>query len=626
MRPQPLPVLVDAGGVARAVPETLGKLEALTGSVFVERQGHRSPASVGPVYIGDVFETGVDGTGLIRLMGRDLELSPEGAFELLRDGQEVVLKVRRGLVLTRMRASPVAGEPAGESVRLTLSSPFGLTRVGAAELSMKVDAESAEVDVRMGEVELIPQSGDALTLSAGKKGTLGSPRMLDEMELKVIVSSGRFELKAAGAPRFVPVNLKKWSALKAGDVVRVKEGRLNVAPADSQTRFAFLKGTEAVVGEARRGDKKETTSLDVLRGEVEVDAPQGQTTRVSPGMGLTLQSDVGGQYTLRKTASGFEVNALAGDVSLQRVGEAPVLVGGGEGAAVAAGGQVLLQKAVASPVLVPAKKAVRVYHSGLHAVSLSWDDDEHVKDWRVQVASDAAFTQVVRDGVVHRNFVNVPAPQRGQWFWRVWKGEEEYAAGRATFAPEPQAGELSRLKNMVREGAEVTTIFYQDKDKPPAVTFTWARDEAAIKYAVKVYRDGSLSEPLIERVVSDAQLSLPDNRLVEGQYWWSVVPLDAQGVELRGGRMNKLQMIFDNAVEALRITAPRSGEPFHSVVRAAGIVPVGSRLSINGKAIPLDEQARFDAKVNPLSDGQIVFRLVHGGVETYTVRTLKRSR
>jgi hypothetical protein len=87
--------------------------------------------------------------------------------------------------------------------------------------------------------------------------------------------------------------------------------------------------------------------------------------------------------------------------------------------------------------------------------------------------------------------------------------------------------------------------------------------------------------------------------------------------------MNKLHMVFDNAVAALLIKTPRNGDAGGRSVRASGLAPVGSRLSINGKPVAFNEQARFDTQVTPLPGGRLVFRLLNGGVESWTVRTVR---
>jgi hypothetical protein len=118
-------------------------------------------------------------------------------------------------------------------------------------------------------------------------------------------------------------------------------------------------------------------------------------------------------------------------------------------------------------------------------------------------------------------------------------------------------------------------------------------------------------------------VSLPENSLGEGRYLWSVTPLDAKGGELKGGRMNKLHMTFDNGVAALSIKTPKNGDPGGRSVKTSGVVPVGSKLFINGRAVELDEHARFDASVSPLPGGRLVYRLVTGGAESWTVRTVR---
>jgi hypothetical protein len=47
---------------------------------------------------------------------------------------------------------------------------------------------------------------------------------------------------------------------------------------------------------------------------------------------------------------------------------------------------------------------------------------------------------------------------------------------------------------------------------------------------------------------------------------------------------------------------------------------------VNGKAAPLDDKARFDTTATPLPGGRMVFRLVNGAVEAYTVRVLGSGR
>ncbi|MFZ5440543.1 MAG: hypothetical protein ACOZQL_11080 [Myxococcota bacterium] len=611
---------VDAGAPP-AVKQPQAQLEAPQGAVTLEREGRATPAKAGPLFAGDVIDTGEDGAAVLRFEGdRVVELGPQGRFEVGVDGAGVMLTVTRGLVLTRVRATP---QKEDGSVLVTIATPFGLTRVGAAELGLAVDDSAADVDVKLGEIELVSRSGEVTRVLAGKKATLGQARELPAIPLTIVATStGKAELKAKDAKRFSPINPKRPPTLAAGDVVRVKEGRFSLTPDGSDTRIWLLQGAEAGVVDARRGVGRELTLLEVRKGELEIVAPSGQSTRVGVAPGVLLVSDLGGQFTVRKTGAGFELDAHTGDVRLEREGGEPLLVPGGSAATVPAKGAPSVRAPVPEVIALPSR-AVRVFHAGLKRVALTWVEVEGVTEWRVQLATDPAFANLVRDGVVHEAFLNVPLPPKGAWYWRVFRGEAEHARGAASFGPEPRQSELSRARNVVPAGAETTSIFFQDKDKPPVVTFTWAALEGATRYEVKVYREGELASAVATRAVSATEVSLPENTLLEGRYLWSVTPYDAKGVALQGGRMNKLHMIFDNAVSALLIKTPRNGDAGGRTVRASGVAPVGSRLFINGRAASFDEQARFDTVVAPLPGGRLVFRLLHGGVESWTVRTVR---
>jgi len=215
------------------------------------------------------------------------------------------------------------------------------------------------------------------------------------------------------------------------------------------------------------------------------------------------------------------------------------------------------------------------------------------------VASDAGFTHPVLSGRVYRASVNVPAPARGELHWRVTGADgTRLAQGRVRLAPEPRQRPLARLRNEVPEGTERTTIFYQDR--PPAVTFTWAEVPGAAQYQLAVYREGALDAPVAERRVAELRAALEAGALGEGRYLWSVAPLSAQGAVLRGGRLNKLELVYDNSVPGLMLGAPRNGaRAGRGPVWVQGVAPVGSALSVNGQPLALDAKGRFRAQVLP---------------------------
>ena len=616
--PQLAPVIpvVDAG--APAAPRAQGQLERPSGQVTLERRGQARPAKQEPLYVGDAIDTGPDGSAVLRFGGdRVVELGPDGRFVVEREGEGVALNVTSGLVLTRVRESKGAAPAERGDVLLTIATPFGLTRIGAAEVQVKVDPQTADVDVRFGEIALVTSAGETKTVRAGEKGALGAPRELPPIPMEIVAASGRAELKKKDSARFVAINPRAAPAVAAGDTLRVKDGRVTLTPQGSQAQLTAVKGTEVRVSEVNaRGSALELTS-----GQLEVSAPVKQVTRVAVAPGLYLVSDLGGQFTVRRTGAGFDVDALTGDVRLEREGAAAAQVqAGGHASVPLQGTGARVTEASREAVALP-PRPVRLYHSGLRAISLTWDGVMD-GDARVQVASDGEFKKVVRDGVVHGGFLNVPALSSGAWFWRVFDGETEKARGQVSFAPEPKSADLSRLQNEVRESAETTSIYFQDRDKPPAVTLVWKLADGAAKSTVRVYREGELEKPMVERTVAAERLALPENSLGEGRYRWSVTPLDAGGRELRGGRLNKLQLVFDNAVPSLLIKSPRNGESVGKTARVAGVAPIGSRLQVNGRPITLDAHAGFDAEVVP-QGGRVVFRLLQPSGESWTVRTVR---
>jgi hypothetical protein len=250
-------------------------------------------------------------------------------------------------------------------------------------------------------------------------------------------------------------------------------------------------------------------------------------------------------------------------------------------------------------------------------------------DYRVEVASDPAFTHRVVAGLVHRPQVTVTLPRRGALYWRAYSpdGKTEVDRGSVSIEPEPALKDLERLRNEVPAGSEKTTIFYQDK--PPAVTLTWRPEARAARYRVQLFRADSLARPVAERVGSQSSMPLEAGVLSEGSYVWSVTPLSAAGEELRGGKMNKLELVYDNSVPNLVITAPRNGDAVEGGrARATGVAPVGSRLFINGKPVELDRKSRFDAIVTPAgAPPALIFRLSRPtAADAYTVRVLRRGR
>ena len=631
-------VVVDAGGAAKPTGgKVIARLDALKGTVTVERAGKAGPAVAGNVEVGDAIETGGDGEAKVLFTGgRTIEVGPDTRFAIKEGEGGLVLDVSKGLVLSRVTAGGEQAQAGGGGPRLSLSilTPFGLTRVGSGEneVSVGVGKDAADVKVLLGAVEFVSRNGEAIAASAGDNISAGGDKaslskgralVLDTLEITLFPATGKAEVRKHGTKVWKGLG-KAGESIAAGDSLRVKEGRSTLQLGDPDSRLTLQRGAELSIMKSGRKAGVDDTQIELAKGELVAQLVQGRKTRVQVGA-LELLSDVGGQFTITKTSDGYALTSTTGDLKLKQNGkEADVKAG--QAAKVALDGTATVRQLAREDVAIPSKMGVKLYHPGIGNLAVGWEGDK--KDYLIEVAGDSAFAQPVLAGLVHDAYVNLPAPTRGSLFWRVKDAATgaEVTKGSATLSTEPASADLSRLRNEVADGSEKTTIYYQDK--PPAVTFTYKAEAKAAKYRLRVYREASLDKPAFERVVKEERAPLEAGVLVEGSYVWSVTPMNEKGDELRGGRMNKLEMAYDNAVPTVVVRTPRNGDPASGAkVDVAGIAPVGSKLWVNGRQVALDSKARFESSTAPVGrPPTVVFRVVQpNGSETYTVRVLRRG-
>lgn len=619
---KPATVVEDAGVAA------LAQLVSVKGEVRLERGGKLAPTTGGPLWSGDAVETGADSGATVRFPdGRTVEVGPEARFVLSEDSSGVVLQVARGLVLSRVPATAAPAQAGTRAVQLTILTPFGLTRVGSGQSEVQVDVAQDEgrVEVLLGSVEVVAKNGQSVQASEGQavsvKAESVTKRVLELAPIQVTVraSGGRAEWRQKGTARWRTVD-KDGEALEAGDAVRVRQGTALLNLAGSESMLALGNGGELVVEGVSQSGSIDEARVDLLKGELGLVLAPGRSSRVVlPG--LLLESQGAARLEVRRTEDGFTVDSRAGDVTLVR-GSAREALRAGQRATLEGEATARVEALTRAPLALPSVPGQQVFHRRASEVALSWEEPGEV---RVEVASDAEFKRTVLEGVARGGFVNVTAPARGSLYWRVQRPNgSEVVRGSASFGPERSStGELDRLRNRVPDGPEKTTIFFQDK--PPAVTFTCSPEPGAASYKVAVYRSGALTQPVAERSASSPQVPLEAGVLKEGQFLWSITPLTAQGRPVRGGRMNKLELVFDNSVPTLLVTSPREGQRAGARVRVAGVAPVGSQLSVNDKPLVLDSKHRFDTWVSP--SGQppvVVFKISRSGApDVYTVRTLK---
>jgi len=596
-------------------PRPVARVMELSGTVALERDGGVRPAQQEGLFPGDVVATGAQSRALLAdERGRALEL-----------GEDTRFRLGTSLTALEVEAGEIAflGDEDGGTAwgGASISTPHGkaVLRDGTAA-RVRVTEQGLTADVSIGEIELDEVDGGTKSAKAGQKLSVGVGAIeLDEpppppapktMTLKV--EAGKPQVKAKGASRFAPTT--KDEALEAGAAFKVPPGAR-----------ARLEG-DGLVWLVQPGGAGVVKSVEVLGGVSAVALAQAQgpaTLRLDGSQKAQLTVDDvalsgGTPTTAQVTPQGkqrrVEVRAGALDVTYRGVTRT---VKAGE-ALVVGGGPLEEPQALKAGLSLPIGKRVRVYAEKPGLVALGLPDEGAA---RVQVATDAEFHALLVDGAADKPVV-LPAPAKGELFWRtVDAAGQPQAQGRARFGPDTASlREASAKTDTVAETGLKATILFQRA--VPTLTFTFAAAPGASAYRLRVYRAGELKTPLFEKKVNEPRATVESGQLGEGSYLWSASPLDGAGNESGGGRMNKLDIQYDNSLTTLTIASPKNGDKAGPDVVAAGVAPLESALFINGKAAPLDAQGRFSVKVG--ATDTVVFRLKSEGGESFWVRRLRR--
>jgi hypothetical protein len=628
-------------------PNPLAQLVAAEGSVTVQRAGKDAPAAAGaPLFSGDALVTGPKSSARVRYRdGQEVDVAESTRFRIEEGLGKLTLTLEEGVVVSR---APAAKAPAGtRAVNLTILTPYGQATVTpGAEINVAVREKQSAIEVTQGEISVVGKDGKPLEVAAGQKVELEiggievvppppkpeappSPppqvAMAEPIELFLSAEAGTPQVRGKGDRRFARVTREP---------VAVAEGAQFKVPANARAllaskgmRVRLTGGAAGSVGAAVASEGKERYQLDLSSGEARVDfSGAGDRQLVLTGRGkkaVELHGSEEATAVVTRGARGLRVEVRSGEVELGS-GEARKRVRAGEVADLSGGGLETAQRS-RPQLLLPASRKVRVFSTGLPEVALAVSGgDEPV---RVQVAADAAFSEVLLVGRAFGDYVVVNPPVTGDLHWRVLGADGNPAQrGHARFERDQGKSslDLAHPRAEVAETGLKASVFFQST--LPEITFVSASREGAQKYRFRVYRAGEIKTPLAERTLTEPRCTLRAGELGEGDYLWYAAPLDGAGAELAGGRMNKLEIVYDNSRRTLAIARPKPGEPVGpDGVEAQGVAPLGSKLFVNGKPAPLDDKGRFSLRV-PRTD-LIVFRLVgDGGAESFWARKLGRRR
>jgi hypothetical protein len=264
------------------------------------------------------------------------------------------------------------------------------------------------------------------------------------------------------------------------------------------------------------------------------------------------------------------------------------------------------------------------YEKKVPPINFDWSGEAGGKDALVEIATDKDFKQVTAAEQMSRSNLVLDGLQPGKLYWRV--GGEAGKRGLVQFLEEA-SNDCANCKrtNMIEDTGEKTVVYYQQA--LPAIILKWKETAGATQYSLKVFADGEFDTPLVDEKVTDVKRAFDAGRFAEGKYYWLVTGLDKAGKELATGRMNSLQITYDNAITALVIRTPKpNAKVSGGSVTTTGEAEIGAKVYVNGKRIDVDDNGRFSESV-ALKPGpnQLVYRAVAAdGVERYYTREVRR--
>ena len=585
------------------VKVTVAQLSGLVGKVTLTRDGKTAPAVAGPLHEGDVLETGDDGHAVLSARGREVELLENSRF-------------RVGATLADLDLS--LGELLFEELdggEFTTSA--GAARAGAGsrvKLQARDGGTSFEVD--MGTLELFDLAdGGSNTVKAGERFVVGvgvlSLEDLPTPPPAPEVVKPRVKLTPRGTVMLKPKSGP--NAKLAAEGRELEEPGTFAVDKNGQLR-AELEGTTvefdgASKGSLEPGSGDPRMGVTLAAGGARIFLKAGESVLLGGKKPLTVRAKVNSTLLVTSTKAGPRVEVLGGETEVALTGGLPRKLQASEVATPKGKGFDTGRKG--APILtLPGGKNSRVYWGRAGDVALTFPAGDGV----MEVSTDPQFQNLLVSAQ-GSDLVVVPAPLKGSLYWRR-QGAEETSGAR--FERDENASAMSAKSDTVAETGLKATVYFQSA--VPTLTFTFPTREGAASWRFRVYSVADLKTPLVDRRVNENRTVVDSGALREGSYVWSAVAQDKSGTEAPGGRMNKMDIVFDNSVTRLVLSSPRDGE---RASMATGVAPLGSRLSLNGKSVTLDSAGRFSV---PLGNASVlVFKLVSKeGAESQWVRRLGR--
>jgi hypothetical protein len=533
-------------------------------------------------------------------------------------------------------------------MKLTVGTPFGaMAEVGAVEVDVEIGGE--DLKVLVGEVLVHLEDGQAKTVGAGESVTLegmvlklgsggkqapepeGPAVITEPIVITLNANTKQVQIKRAGKDNWEAP--KKQDQLSDGDALRTRGATDTEIKFGDSGSMRMSSGTELTMVKAGVAQQGQTASYALDNGTAKINLRRDGPTKAAPHEVMVAGKPV--KITPGATAADIEITTNKkgrGKINV-RLGKAILP----DGSVIEAGNKATLKDGkiaggvqpltVSKLALRPNGSTIISYMGDVPPVQFELHGVKKEGPAALEVALDRDFKEMVfGEQLTGETFV-YEGFKPTRYYWRV---ETTEGWARGTFKIKRYTAKdcpNCKRTNIIDDNGEKTKVVFQQA--LPAITLRWKPADGAVKYQAKVFEDGDFDAPKVDLTTDQTSVTLRSGRLNEGKYFWHVVALDGTGEEVStSGKMNSLEIVYDNAILDLNIAAPRHGTRVTGgKLVTSGVSQLGSRLWINGKAVELEDQGRFKYTLN-LNRGlnRIIYQVIaKDGIERFYTRDVIRK-
>jgi hypothetical protein len=510
------------------------RVATLVGLVRITTRGVQSPATPNSVlHEGDLIETGSDANMTIEFDdGSRLTLLSESSLRLqkLLDYPNRLTAV--GMQLPRGRTESEITNRDGSKSRFHIKTPAGITSVRGTQLRVGVmDATLSRTEVLTGTVTVV-NAGREVSVEAGY-GTIvrtGKPpqtpvallaapdlsalpelitRVSDPLQFEPVAGAVAYRVQLASSAQFDRILFD----------AQLSEPKL-APPALPNARYIMrVRAIDASGLEGRNGER---TIEVAIRPEPPVtlepvDAAV-MTTATPTFRWASDSTDHSISYRLQIShdAAFLQVFADISDLHDHIILPQPLSAGQyywRVGAVSADRGMGPFSVGHSLRVVLPAPTIEHVTVTPTH-IRLHWDDHRSSQRYRVQLARDNGFEDMIEDRVILGSSLELPRPAPGRYYLRVRAIEPDGYEG---LYPVPRAIELNPAPSTPEALHPSDDAVTEDG----MVEFYWQPSNSAHGYRLQLARDFLFQALLIDTPLSEPRFE-PERPLKPGVYFWRV--------------------------------------------------------------------------------------------------------